>query len=143
MQMGEYEYHANPLDWHKGSADKGKSKKGAESGVFRPPTVGRVGTLFNKIEVQYDLWCIPLLQPTISKPAAVTSMTPRLRSVQKSLAVNAVQCIAVYWLPAVQSRLNWRAAVVACVELQVICCGFCFILTAVHSLVTGLCDRPC
>ena len=50
VQMGEYEYHANPLDWHKAS-NKDKSKKGTESGVFRPPTVGRVGTLFNKIEV--------------------------------------------------------------------------------------------
>ncbi len=51
MQMGEYEYHANPIDWHKPSRAAGKGKKGAESGVFRPPTVGRVGTLFNKIEV--------------------------------------------------------------------------------------------
>ena len=49
--MGEYEYHANPIDWHKPSRAAGKGKKGAESGVFRPPTVGRVGTLFNKIEV--------------------------------------------------------------------------------------------
>ena len=52
LQMGEYEYHANPLDWHKAS-DKEKRKTGTESGVFRPPTVGRVGTLFNKIEVTY------------------------------------------------------------------------------------------
>ena len=49
--MGEYEYHANPIDWHKPSTAPAKSKKTADLGVFRPPTVGRVGSLFNKIEV--------------------------------------------------------------------------------------------
>lgn len=48
--MGEYEYHANPIDWHKPSTAVSKGKKGAESSVFRPPTVGRVGSLFNRIE---------------------------------------------------------------------------------------------
>ena len=51
MQMGEYEYHASPLDWHKPGTAPAKVKKGADLGVFRPPTVGRVGSLFNKIEV--------------------------------------------------------------------------------------------
>ena len=65
VQMGEYEYHANPLDWHKAS-NKDKSKKGGESGVFRPPTVGRVGSLFNKIEVSCCCmdccgWCLQLI----------------------------------------------------------------------------------
>ncbi|KAL3158746.1 hypothetical protein ABBQ32_011474 [Trebouxia sp. C0010 RCD-2024] len=48
--MGEYEYHANPIDWHKPSTAPAKGKKTADLGVFRPPTVGRVGSLFNKIE---------------------------------------------------------------------------------------------
>lgn len=52
LQMGEYEYHANPIDWHKPSTAVSKGKKGAESSVFRPPTVGRVGSLFNRIEVR-------------------------------------------------------------------------------------------
>lgn len=49
--MGEYEYHANPLDWHKPSTAGGKGKKAGESAAFRPATAGQVGTLFNKIEV--------------------------------------------------------------------------------------------
>ena len=50
--MGEYEYHANPIDWHKPSMAAGKGKKAGESAVFKPPLAGRVGTLFNKIEVR-------------------------------------------------------------------------------------------
>ncbi len=49
--MGEYEYHANPIDWHKPSMAAGKGKKAGESAVFKPPLAGRVGSLFNKIEV--------------------------------------------------------------------------------------------
>ncbi|KAL0039285.1 hypothetical protein WJX79_001448 [Trebouxia sp. C0005] len=48
--MGEYEYHANPIDWHKPSTADGKGKKAGESAVFKPPLAGRVGSLFNKIE---------------------------------------------------------------------------------------------
>ena len=50
--MGEYEYHASPLDWKKPGTAPAKASKPAESAVFRPPTVGRVGALFNKIEVE-------------------------------------------------------------------------------------------
>ncbi len=50
--MGEYEYHANPIDWHKPSMAAGKGKKAGESAVFKPPLAGRVGSLFNKIEVR-------------------------------------------------------------------------------------------
>lgn len=49
--MGEYEYHANPIDWHKPSTAPTKGGKPTDLGVFRPPMVGRVGSLFNKIEV--------------------------------------------------------------------------------------------
>ena len=49
--MGEYEYHANPIDWQKPRTAPAKGGTPADSGVFRPPTVGRVGSLFNKIEV--------------------------------------------------------------------------------------------
>jgi len=50
--MGEYEYHANPIDWHKPSTADSKGKKPGESAVFKPPIAGRVGSLFNKIEVR-------------------------------------------------------------------------------------------
>ena len=68
--MGEYEYHANPIDWHKPSTAPAKSKKTADLGVFRPPTVGRVGSLFNKIEVISQNTCC---QPTMIKSLVHTA----------------------------------------------------------------------
>lgn len=66
--MGEYEYHANPIDWHKPSTAPAKGGKPVDLGVFRPPTVGRVGSLFNKIEVTSQ--CVSG-QPTTNKPSTL------------------------------------------------------------------------
>ena len=74
--MGEYEYHANPIDWHKPSTAPTKGGKPADLGVFRPPTVGRVGSLFNKIEVISPSCLSANHYQIIAHTAAITSCTP-------------------------------------------------------------------
>ncbi len=63
--MGEYEYHANPIGWHKPSMAANKGKKAGESAVFKPPLAGRVGSLFNKIEVR-PRWVIKKLNVALA-----------------------------------------------------------------------------